>query len=242
MRNHEGFIILASSGSEKEFFMNQAGPGTVYYKTIVRGRGLRVYLILILAVLAVLAASIAGYYYWDAVILALLVALAWLKKWVTLGALWTALKKAPYILVLGSKKLIVKILGGFLLFAAHSRFRIVRRFIVGLKFRSRTIVRRVKFHWGELSLLERTATIVAAIPVTVLIGITLTLLALMYIPKVLISFLSLKLKEESSAKVLKRAIPGKIRDRVSAIGERARKYIRKRLRLGKGKRDKPGDE
>ena len=196
---------------------------------------MRVYIILMLAVLAVLAASVAGYYYWDVIILALLVALAWIKKWITISALWTALKKAPYILVLGSKKLILKILGGFLLFAAHSRFRSVRRFIVGLKYRSRTIVRRVKFHWGELSLLERTATVIAAIPLAVLIGITLTLLALMYIPKVIISFLSLKLKEESSANVLKKVIPGKIRHRASAIGEQARKFIRERLRLGKRK-------
>jgi len=162
-----------------------------------------------LALLSMLAAAAAGYYFWDVLVVAVLVALAWAKKLATLNGLLLLLKKAPLFLLGGIKKIALKVLGGLLVLSARARIRPVRKLLVLLKLRVRRMLRRLRFHWATLSPLEKAATLVALVPLTLLVlG---ALLYLLLIPRPLKLLAARKLRESTCATMIDKVVPANTR-------------------------------
>ncbi len=183
-------------------------------------------LLIMAATASVVIATAAGLYYWDALVVGLLTALLWMKKLLTLNGLLVLLKKLPFLLLLGVKRIVIKITSHFLLYTAHLRFRRLQRLLRCLRVRAWQVKRRLKYHWQELSGLEQVLATVAALPLVVIL---LVLLLVFVIPRALFGFLGGKLKEHSSAAVLNKAAELGVKDKLVVAEKKIKDQIRRRL-------------
>jgi len=182
--------------------------------------------LIVAAVVSLLVTAVAGYFYWDAVVLGLLAVLVWVKKLGTLKGLLLVAKKLPLLLLLGLKRIVIRITSRFLLFTAHLRFRPLRRWMGHLRSRARQVKRLLKYHWNELEPHEQLLVTVAALPLTlVLLGLILFL----FLPKAMVSFVIVKLKEHSSAAVLHRAVELGAREKLREAEAATKNRIRRML-------------
>ena len=188
-------------------------------------------LLIMAATASVVIATAAGLYYWDALVVGLLAALLWVKKIFTLKGLLILLKKLPFLLLLGVKRIVIKITSHFLLYTAHLRFRRLQRMLRYLRVRAWLVKRRLKYHWQELSGLEQVLATVAALPLVVIL---LVLIVVFLIPRALFGFLGGKLKEHSSAAVLNKAAQLGVKDKLVVAEKKIKEQIRRRL-LRRGK-------
>ncbi len=206
-------------------------------------------LLIMAATASVVIATAAGLYYWDALVLGLLAVLLWVKKFLTLKGLLVLFKKLPFLLLLGLKRIVIRITSHFLLYTAHLRFRRLQRMLRYLRVRAWLVKRRLKYHWRELTGLEQVLATVAALPLVVLL---LTLLVVFLIPRALFGFLGGKLKEHSSAAVLNKAAELGVKDKLVVAEKKIKEQIRRRLlrrgetvsgagdhRPGKGGQERP---
>ncbi len=183
-------------------------------------------LLIMAATASVVIATAAGLYYWDALVVGLLAALLWVKNFLTLKGLLVLLKKLPFLLLLGVKRIVIKITSHFLLYTAHLRFRRLQRLLRYLRVRAWLVKRRLKYHWQELSGLEQVLATVAALPLVVIL---LVLLVVFVIPRALFGFLGGKLKEHSSAAVLNKAAELGVKDKLLVAEKKIKEQIRRRL-------------
>uniref|UniRef100_UPI003AF780D7 hypothetical protein n=1 Tax=Thiolapillus sp. TaxID=2017437 RepID=UPI003AF780D7 len=93
-------------------------------------------LLIVAASASVVVATAAGVYYWDAMLVGIVAVLLWLKKMATLKGLLILLKKLPFLLLLGMKRLVIKVTSRFLLFSAHLRFYRLQRLLRYLRVRA----------------------------------------------------------------------------------------------------------
>lgn len=186
-------------------------------------------LLIMAATASVVIATAAGLYYWDAMAVGLLAALLWAKKFLTLKALLVLLKKLPFLLLLGLKRLVIKVTSHFLLFTAHLRFRRLQRILRYLRVRAWLVKRRLKYHWQELSGVEQVLATVAALPLVVVLSV---LTVAFVLPRALMGFLGGKLKEHSSAAVLKKAAQLGVRDKLVVVEQKIKEGIRRKLQRG----------
>ena len=180
-----------------------------------------------LALLSVAVATALGYYFWDALVVGMLAIIAGAKKLGTVKGLTLLLKKAPWLLLGGLKKLTLKILGGLLLLSARERFRPVRKLLILIKLRARKMLRRLRFHWSSLSLLEKGATLVALVPLSLLVLATLIYMVVM--PKPLKLLTARKLREASGATVISRGLPRRARLRAAELYSKAKAFVKRRF-------------
>ncbi|WP_456404792.1 hypothetical protein [Thiolapillus sp.] len=192
-------------------------------------------LLIMAASASVVIATAAGVYYWDAILVGVVAALLWLKKMATLKGLLILLKKLPFLLLLGLKRLVIKITSRFLLFSAHLRFHRLQRMLRYLRVRAYLVKRRLKYHWGDLSGMEQVLATIAALPLVIVLSV---LLLVFVVPKAVFSFLGGKIKEHSSAAVLKQAAQLGVKERLELADQKIKEKIREKL-LGKsiGKED-----
>lgn len=128
-------------------------------------------LLIVAASASVVVATAAGVYYWDAMLVGIVAVLLWLKKMATLKGLLILLKKLPFLLLLGMKRLVIKVTSRFLLFSAHLRFYRVQRLLRYLRVRAYLVKRRLKYHWGDLSGVEQMLATVAALPLVIVLSV-----------------------------------------------------------------------
>jgi len=204
-------------------------------------------LLVMAATASVVIATAAGLYYWDVLVVGLLAALLWVKKLFTLKGLLVLLKKLPFLLLLGVKRIVIKITSHFLLYTAHLRFRRLQRMLRYLRVRAWLVKRRLKYHWQELSGLEQVLATVAALPLVVIL---LALIVVFLIPRALFGFLGGKLKEHSSAAVLNKAAELGVKEKLVVAEKKIKEEIRRRLlrkdagggEAGDDRADKGGQE
>ncbi|WP_457674948.1 hypothetical protein [Thiolapillus sp.] len=183
-------------------------------------------LLVMAATASVVIATAAGLYYWDALVVGLLAALLWVKKLFTLKSLFLLVKKLPLLLLLGLKRIVIKVTSHFLLYTAHLRFRRLQRMLRYLRARAWLVKRRLKYHWQELSGLEQVLATVAALPLVVIL---LVLIVVFVVPRALFGFLGGKLKEHSSAAVLNKAAELGVKDKLVVAEKKIKEQIRRRL-------------
>jgi hypothetical protein len=189
--------------------------------------------LIVAATASVVIATVAGVYYWDVMLAGVLVVLLWLKKMATLKGLLILLKKLPFLLLLGLKRLVIKVTSHFLMFSAHLHFRQLQRFLRYLRVRAYLVKRRLKYHWGDLSGMEQLLATVAALPLVVLLSV---LIVVFLIPRALFSFLGGKVKEHSSAAVLKQAAQFGVKEKLQLADQKIKEKIRQKILLRKQKR------
>ncbi len=189
-------------------------------------------LLIVAATASVVIATAAGAYYWDAVVMGFVAAVLWVKKMATLKGLLLLLKKLPFLLLLGLKRLVIKVTSHFLLFSAHLRFRRLQRLLRYLRVRAYLVKRRLKYHWNDLNGVERILATVAALP---LATVLLVLLVVFVVPRALFSFVGAKIKEHSSAAVLKQAAQLGVKEKLELADQKIKETIREKI-LRKGKR------
>jgi len=189
-------------------------------------------LLIVAATASVVIATAAGAYYWDAVVLGFVAVVLWIKKMATLKGLLLLLKKLPFLLLLGLKRLVIKVTSHFLLFSAHLRFRRLQRLLRYLRVRAYLVKRRLKYHWNDLNGVERILATVAALP---LATVLLVLLAVFVVPRALFSFVGAKIKEHSSAAVLKQAAQLGVKEKLALADQKIKETIREKI-LRKEKR------
>ncbi len=180
-------------------------------------------LLLVVATSSLVVATAAGFYYWDAFLLGVAATLLWVKKLFTLVGLLGLLKKLPFILLGGGKKLLVKTLGGLMLYSARSRFRVVRKLIVLLKLGARFLLRRMRYHWNDMAPWERWLVGIGAVPL--ILGALAMLLLFAVIPRSLRHLLTKKVGESAGAKVIDKAVPKKPREKLSQLHEQVKKQV-----------------
>lgn len=190
-------------------------------------------LLIVAATASVIIATAAGVYYWDAMLMGLLAALLWLKKIATLKGLLILLKKLPFLLLLGLKRLVIKVTSRFLMFSAHLRFQRLQRLLRYLRVRAYLVKRRLKYHWGDLSGLEQVLATVAALPLVVVLTV---LLVVFVLPRSIFAFLGNKVKEHYSAVVLKRAAQLGVKEKLALADRKIKQKIREKLLRKKGER------
>ncbi len=188
-------------------------------------------LLIVAATASVVIATAAGVYYWDAMLVGLLAALLWLKKMATLKGLLVLLKKLPFLLLLGLKRLVIKVTSRFLMFSAHLRFQRLQRLLRYLRVRAYLVKRRLKYHWGDLSGLEQVLATVAALPLVIVLTV---LLVVFVLPRALFTFLGNKVKEHSSAAVLKQAAQLGVKEKLAQADRKIKEKIREKLLRKKG--------
>jgi hypothetical protein len=196
-------------------------------------------LLIMAATASVVIATAAGLYYWDAIVVGLLAALLWAKKLLTLKGLLVLLKKLPFLLLLGVKRLIIKITSHFLLFTAHLRFSRLQRVLRYLRARAWLVKRRLKYHWQELSGLEQVLATVAALPLVVLLSV---LIVIYVLPRAVFGFIGGKLKEHSSAAVLNRAARLGVKDKLEKAEKTLKEQIRRKLGRGGGGKERTEEQ
>lgn len=145
------------------------------------------------------------------------------------------LAKLPFILLAGSKKLIVKIVGSLLLYSARTRFRTVRHFLVALKLMLRKLIRTMKYHWQDMHWWERLLVMINAVLLAPAVAITLVTFALA--PRTIRALLVVKLQESAGATMIHRAIPETVKEKAETVKTVAMEKIRDKLK----KDDKDGD-
>ena len=178
-------------------------------------------------VFSVVSASLVGYLYWDTALVALFGLLAFSKKFFTVSGLTLLLKKLPFMLLIGSKKLIVKSLGSLLLFSVRTRFRIVRKLIIKLKLIIRRLLRRIRFHWLDMTPWEKMVVYISSIPL--LIVALLVFLLFAFVPKTIRNLALKKAQETTAATVINKGVPSKARETVEEINTTAKNAIKKTL-------------
>ncbi|WP_294041066.1 hypothetical protein [Thiolapillus sp.] len=183
-------------------------------------------LLIVAASASVVVATAAGVYYWDAMLVGIVAVLLWLKKMATLKGLLILLKKLPFLLLLGMKRLVIKVTSRFLLFSAHLRFYRVQRLLRYLRVRAYLVKRRLKYHWGDLSGVEQMLATVAALPLVIVLSV---LLVIFVLPKAVFSFLGNKIKEHSSAAVLKQAAQFGVKEKLQLADRKIKEKIREKL-------------
>ncbi|WP_456380007.1 hypothetical protein [Thiolapillus sp.] len=183
-------------------------------------------LLIVAATASVVIATAAGVYYWDAVVLGLLAAMLWVKKMATLKGLLALLKNLPLLLLLGLKRLLIKVTSRFLLFSAHLRFRRLQRLLRYLRVRAYLVKRRLQYHWNDLGGVERFLAIVAALP---LATVLLALLVVLVVPRALFSFAGTKIKEHSGAAVLKQAVQLGVKEKLERADQKIKETIRDKI-------------
>ncbi|WP_457668784.1 hypothetical protein [Thiolapillus sp.] len=183
-------------------------------------------LLIVAASASVVIATAAGVYYWDAMLVGLVAVLLWLKKMATLKGLLILLKKLPFLLLLGMKRLVIKVTSRFLLFSAHLRFYRLQRLLRYLRVRAYLVKRRLKYHWTDLSGMEQVLATVAALPLVIVL---LVLLVIFVLPKAVFSFLGNKVKEHSSAAVLKQAAQFGVKEKLQLADRKIKEKIREKL-------------
>jgi hypothetical protein len=183
-------------------------------------------LLIALALLSVAIATALGYYFWDALLAGMLGIAAGAKKLGTIRGLTLLLKKTPWMLLGGLKKLTLKILGGLLLLSARQRFRPVRKLLILIKVRARKMLRRLRFHWSDLSLLEKGATLVALLPLSLLV--LAALIYMLVMPKPLKLLAARKLRDTSGATVITRILPRGARLRAAELHGLAKGLVKRR--------------
>ncbi len=176
------------------------------------------------AVISVVIASVASVYYWDALLLSVVAALLWVKKAFTLGSLLVMLKKLPFLLLAGGKKLLIKTLGGLMLFSARTRFRPVRKLIVNLKLAARFVLRRVRYHWRDMADWERLLVGIGAVPLV--FSALIVLLVFAAIPRSVRNLLAKKVQESTAASVIGKVVPKKPRAKVEALHGEVKKKLK----------------
>jgi len=204
----------------------------------LKGSGVNRKLLIVAATASVVVATAAGIYYWDAMIVGLLAMLLWLKKMATLKGLLILLKKLPFLLLLGLKRLVIKVTSRFLMFSAHLRFQRLQRLLRYLRVRAYLVKRRLKYHWSDLSGAEQILATVAALPLVVVL---LVLLVVFVLPKAVFSFLGNKLKEHSSAAVLKQAAQLGVREKLEVADRKIKEKIREKLLRNQARNEAAGD-
>jgi len=187
-------------------------------------------ILIIAATASVVIATAAGVYYWDTIVLGFLAALLWVKKLATLKGLLILLKKLPLLLLLGLKRLAIKVTSHFLLFTAHLRFHQLQRLLRYLRARARMVKTRLKYHWGELSGPEQVLAVVAALPLIVILSV---LMLVFVVPKALVAFIGGKIKEHSGAAVLKQMAELGVKEKLDTAEQNIKEKIRKKIPLGK---------
>ncbi|WP_456416621.1 hypothetical protein [Thiolapillus sp.] len=183
-------------------------------------------LLIVAATASVVIATAAGAYYWDAVVLGFVAVVLWIKKLATLKGLLLLLKKLPFLLLLGLKRLVIKLTSHFLLYSAHLRFRRLQRLLRYLRVRAYLVKRRLKCHWNDLNGVERILATVAALP---LATVLLVLLAVFVVPRALFSFVGTKIKEHSSAAVLKQAAQLGVKEKLVLADQKIKETIREKI-------------
>jgi hypothetical protein len=183
-------------------------------------------LLIVAATASVVIATAAGMYYWDSIVLGFLAALVWLKKIATFQGFLILLKKMPLLLLLGLKRLAIKVTSHFLLFTAHLRFHQMQRLLRYLRARARMVKMRLKYHWSGLTALEQVLATVAALPLVIILSV---LMLIFLFPKVLLAFLVGKLKEYSGALVIKQVADLGVGDELTAAEKKIKEQIRKNI-------------
>ncbi|MCB1866330.1 MAG: hypothetical protein KDG50_12980 [Chromatiales bacterium] len=194
--------------------------------------------LIVAALLSVVAATAAGVYWWDVIVVALLGALAFSKKMFTLAGLYLLLKKFALVLLGGTKKILIGVIGRFLILAAHTRWHALRRLIVGLRWWARRTRRNLRSRWQGLGWVDRTLTVMGAIPLLLIMG----LVAVVYmLPKSVWAFLIGRLENLSGAAILERTLPKSARYKVAETHKQARDLIKQKLTGRVRYRDKTGN-
>ncbi len=195
-------------------------------------------LLIVAATASVVIATVAGVYYWDAMLVGIVAILLWLKKMATLKGLLILLKKLPFLLLLGLKRLVIKVTSRFLLFSAHLRFHRLQRLLRYLRVRAYLVKRRLKYHWSDLSGVEQVLATVAALPLATVLSV---LLVIFVLPRAVFSFLGNKVKEHSSAAVLKQAAQLGVKEKLAQADRKIKEKIREKLLRKKGGRSTYGE-
>ncbi len=190
--------------------------------------------LIVAASASVVIATAAGVYYWDAMLAGGVVVLLWLKKMATLKGLFLLLKKLPFLLLLGLKRLVIKVTSHFLMFSAHLHFHQLQRFLRYLRVRAYLVKRRLKYHWSDLSGMEQLLATVAALPLVVVLSV---LILVFLIPKALFSFFGAKIKEHTGAAVLKQAAQLGVKEKLAVADKKIKNKIRQKILQRKQKRD-----
>ncbi len=177
--------------------------------------------------LSVTIAAVAGYLYWESALISLLALLAWSKKLFTLSGIWLLVKKLPFMLIIGGKKLIIKALGSLLLFSVRTRFPLIRTIILRLKLWTRRILQRSRYHWSDMEPWEKVIVYVSFIPLTC--AAVLILLLFAFVPRYIRNLLMRKVQESTAASVIDRGFPGKARQAVAEVHSNAKNRIREKL-------------
>ena len=176
------------------------------------------------AIAVIVAALVVGFYYWKPLTVVALAFIVWTKKLFTLSGLLLILKKLPFLIIGGGKKIFIKVMGGLLLYSARIRFRFIRKIIVNLKLAARYFNRKLLFHWEDMALWEKIIVWVASIPLTLVIMVIL--LMLVGIPAALRSFAIRKAQESTAAGVINKMVPEKTQDKISGLHEKVKTTIK----------------
>ena len=183
--------------------------------------------ILFMALLSTAGAAWAGYYYWDAFVLLIIAFFVWAKKLFTIVGLISLLKKAPLFLLAGSKKMILKLLGGWVLFSFRARFRPVRLIIVRVKLYSRYFIRLIRLHWSTMSLWERLILAISVTPLLLLIIFLVLFFAL--IPQAIKGFALKKAQETTAANVIEKVVPEQVKAKALDIEKQVKNKIKQNI-------------
>ena len=184
-------------------------------------------IILILALLSAVGATWAGYYYWDVFVLLVIAFFVWAKKLFTIVGLISLLKKAPLFLLVGGKKMALKLLGGWVLFSFRARFRPVRLIIVRIKLSSRYFIRQIRTHWATMSLWERLTLVMSVTPFLLLIVFLVLFFAL--IPQAIKGFALKKAQETTAAKVIENVVPEQLKAKAINIEKQVKNKIKQNI-------------
>jgi len=187
-------------------------------------------LLLVAATASVVIATVTGVYYWDAIVLGALAMLLWFKKLATFKGLLMLLKKLPLLLLLGVKRLVIKVTSHFLLFTANIRFRWLQHSLRYLRARARLVKMQLNYQWGGLSRLEKILATIAALPLAVVLS---SILLVFIMPKAMFTFLLAKLKEYSSAVVLKQAAELGVEGKLVTAEKKIKEEIQKKMKKTK---------
>jgi len=175
----------------------------------------------------IIGTAASGYLYWDAVAIGGLALLVWIKKLFTLQGIILLAKKLPLLLFAGGKKIVVKVLGGLLLFSARTRFRLVKRIIVEVKLIARYLSRKLRYHWADMDLWEKALVAVTAIPATLALASIFLMLA--FIPQSIRGLFIRKAQESTAASVIDQVLPKEAKKRADAIHSATKEVIRDKL-------------
>lgn len=179
------------------------------------------------ALLSMVLATLAGYYWWDAIVVVIVAAVVGSKKLLTLKGLFLLLKKFGFVLLFGSKKLLLGLMGRFLLLAAHLRWRWLRCLIVTVKRRSRRTRRQLQGRWDGLGTTDRLLALLGALPLLLLVILVMGLIVL---PRTAWAFLIARIESASGAAVLKKTLPRAAKDKATRAGRRIDRAIKARMR------------